>query len=101
MYIEPSSFGSFRNCSKLLVIYQNLQQLPKEFHEHYLHTNHHIYWSDFFTYIEKAKITSVENTLIKSKLCWAAHISGLENRSLHRIIRWNKLSDVHWERKAP
>ena len=63
-----------------------------------------IHWSDFVTNIkvlEQAGVPSIEATLIKAQLCWAGHISRMEDHRLPKIVLYGELSTEHHNRKAP
>ena len=73
-------------------------------HQHCLRTILNIHWSDFvnkFEVLEMAMVTSIEAMLLKTQLCWAGHVSKMEDHRLPKIILYGQLSTGHRDKGAP
>ena len=79
-------------------------RLLEHFQQRCLHTILNIHLSEFITNIEilkRAEVTSIEALLLKSQLCWAEHVSRMEDHHLPKIVLYRELSTDHRDRGAP
>ena len=90
--------------SESWVAYQQYLWLLRQFHLHCFGSIHNIHWRVFITNMEvheKVRITSIKAMLLNSKLCWAGHISIMENHCLPRIMVCGELFFGYCKGGAP
>ncbi|XP_063614375.1 uncharacterized protein LOC134787527 [Penaeus indicus] len=90
--------------SESWVTYRHHLRLLECFHQRCLCTILNIHWSDYVTNVEvfeQAEISSIEAMLLKSQLCWAGHVSRMEEHRLPKIALYGELSTGHRDRGAP
>ena len=75
--------------SESWVLYRCHIRLLERLHQRCLRTILKIHWSDYVTnteVLEKAKITSIEATLLKTQLGWAGHVFRMADHRLPKIV---------------
>ncbi|XP_037780222.1 uncharacterized protein LOC119576642 [Penaeus monodon] len=90
--------------SESWVTYRHHLRLLERFHQRCLRTILNIHWSDYVTNVEvleQAEIISIEAMLLKSQLCWAGHVSRMEEHRLPKIALYGELSTGQRDRGAP
>ena len=90
--------------SESWLTYRHHLRLLERFHQCCLRSIFNNHWSDYITNVEvleRAGITSIKAMLMKTQLCWAAHVSRMEDHHLPKIALYGKLSTGHRDRGAP
>ena len=86
--------------SESWVTYRHHLRLLERFHQRCLRIILNIHWGDYVSNVEVLS-TSIEAILLKSKLCWAGHVSRMENHRLPKIVLYGELSAGHRNRGTP
>ncbi|KAJ7416834.1 hypothetical protein WISP_68266 [Willisornis vidua] len=89
--------------SESWVIYCHHLWLLEGFHQRCLHTILNIHWTDHVTNVsvlEQAGVTSKEAMLMRTQLCWARHISRMEDHHLPKIVLYGELATSCHKRGA-
>ncbi|KAJ7415836.1 hypothetical protein WISP_75833 [Willisornis vidua] len=89
--------------SESWVIYCHHLQLLERFHQSCLRSILNIHWCDYVTSVsvlEQAGVSSIEAMLIRTQLCWAGHVSRMEDRCLLKIVLYGELATGCHKRRA-
>ncbi|KAJ7410863.1 hypothetical protein WISP_106036 [Willisornis vidua] len=84
--------------SESWVIYCHHLRLLEWFHQRCLRSILNIHWYDYMTNVsvlEQAGDTSIEAMLMRTQLCWAGHVSRMENYRLPKIVLYGELATGH------
>ncbi|KAJ7406292.1 hypothetical protein WISP_134706 [Willisornis vidua] len=90
--------------SESWVIYHHHLRLLKCFHQCCLSVMLNIPWSDYVTNVsvlEQTGVTSIKAMLLRMQLCWAGHISRMEDHRFPKIVLYGELATRCHKRRAP
>jgi hypothetical protein len=86
------------------VVYRRHVGLLERYHQRCLRSILGIRWTDFVTNVEvleRARMTSIEATLLRTHLRWAGHVSRMENNRLPKITLYSELNSGERSVGAP
>ncbi|KAJ7408138.1 hypothetical protein BTVI_60736 [Pitangus sulphuratus] len=85
-------------------IYRHHLRLLECFHQRCLHTILNIHWTDYVTNVsvlEQAVVMNIEAMFPRTQLCWAGHVSRMENYHLPKIVLYGELATGCHKKGAP